>query len=411
MQKGKVYKHGNFWMLRYKVPVWIDGKKTWRDEYKKLAPAEQYESEAALRRDNLVPRAPDTANATPQHTQLLSDYIEQVYFPKYGSLLKASTRRSYQQVYNCYVKPNTTRLRMCDFTLPVATRLLEGIAKNPLSVSSYQKIKWFGVSVFKQAKVDGGYDWKLPNPFADVPLPKSRRPKQQGRYATLDDVLNMLDACDKIDEAKAKHLKFPVEHAKTAMRVIALAAFSGLRKSEIQGLRWEHLGDGKINVQQIAWRPTIIEKTKTEASADSVPVLSLLAEHLEAHRNGFPPQGFIFVGPKMGRPLDLHNVANRVVRPILKDAKIPWCGWHGFRRGLATNLHALDVDDLDIMKIMRHSDVEVTRASYIRVPDAMKAVAMAKLQAVLGTAGTLRTGVGTKRKPRKHKTLAKPYKR
>jgi len=163
-----------------------------------------------------------------------------------------------------------------------------------------------------------------------------------------------------------------------------LAAFSGLRKSEIQGLRWEHLKGGNIHVQQIAWRPTVIEKTKTPASADSVPVLDLLARHLEAQRNGFPAEGFIFVGPKMGRPLDLHNLANRVVRPILRDAKVEWCGWHGFRRGLASSLHTLGVSDLDIQKIMHHSHVDVTRASYIKVSDTAKIDAMEKLQAVLG---------------------------
>ena len=52
----------------------------------------------------------------------------------------------------------------------------------------------------------------------------------------MEDVLKMLEACDKLDTAAGKRLKVPVEHAKTAMRVIAMAAFSGLRKSEIQVL-------------------------------------------------------------------------------------------------------------------------------------------------------------------------------
>ena len=71
------------------------------------------------------------------------------------------------------------------------------------------------------------------------------------------------------------------------------------------------------------------------------------------------------------------------IRPALAAKKIPWPGWHGFRRGLASNLHALGVEDLDIMKIMRHSDVNVTRASYIKVPDAAKKAAMRKLDAAL----------------------------
>jgi integrase len=412
MQKGKVYVHGNRWLFRYKVPTWVDGKKVWKDFYKDIAPADQYASEAALRRDNLIPAIPDTGNAVPELTQRFSDYVEQVYFPEYGSALKASTLRSYRQVFNCYVKPNVVGLRMCDFTLPSATQLLHGIArKKPLSTSSYQKIKWFGAAVFNRAKIDGGYDWRSPNPFADIPLPKSRKPKREGRYATLEDVLDMLTACDKIDNVACDRINganpqatVSVSQARTAARVIALAAFSGLRKSEIQGLRWEHLRGGQIHVQQIAWRPTIIEATKTSASAGSVPVLPLLAEHLEAHRNGFPPEGFVFVGPKMGKPLDLHNLANRIVRPILEDASVRWCGWHGFRRGLASNLHALDVPDLDIQKIMRHSDVGVTQASYIKVTDEAKTAAMRKLQSVLGTS------VGTNVSRHKAKNSRKTHK-
>jgi integrase len=251
-----------------------------------------------------------------------------------------------------------------------------------------------------------------PNPFAEVPLPKSRRPKHDARYATLEDVLDMLKACDKIGVAACTRINktnprasVSVSQAKTAMRVIALAAFSGLRKSEIQGLRWEHLQDGQIEVRQIAWRPTIIEATKTSASAGSVHVLPLLAKHLEAHRNGFPREGLVFVGQKMGKPLDLHNLATRVIRPVLKDANVRWCGWHGFRRGLASNLHALGVPDMDIMKIMRHSDVAVTLRSYVKVSDAAKTAAMEKLHVVLGTSMGTKTSGGRgkiSRKPHKH---------
>jgi integrase len=56
---------------------------------------------------------------------------------------------------------------------------------------------------------------------------------------------------------------------------------------------------------------------------------------------------------------------------------VTWHGWHGFRRGLATVLHDKHVSDLTIQAILRHSDVFVTRAAYIkRTPqtsiDAMK---------------------------------------
>ena len=167
-----------------------------------------------------------------------------------------------------------------------------------------------------------------------------------------------------------------------AATVVALAAFSSLRKSEIQGLRWEDLKGEELHVQRTAWRPTVVvEQTKTEASRGAVPVIPELAKHLENHRNDFPAaEGFIFTGAKMARPLDLHNLGNRVIRPALKKKGIPWCGWHGFRRGLATNLHTLGVKDTDIQRILRHADVGVTQRSYIKVEDHVRSAAMLKLQ-------------------------------
>ena len=43
-----------------------------------------------------------------------------------------------------------------------------------------------------------------------------------------------------------------------------------------------------------------------------------------------------------------------------------WRGWHGFRRGLATNLNRLSVDDSVIQRILRHSNVSVTQKCYIK---------------------------------------------
>jgi integrase len=50
-----------------------------------------------------------------------------------------------------------------------------------------------------------------------------------------------------------------------------------------------------------------------------------------------------------------------------RDDSIPqWHGWHAFRRGLATNLHALGVDDKTIQAILRHSNVGLTMNVYVK---------------------------------------------
>jgi len=50
-----------------------------------------------------------------------------------------------------------------------------------------------------------------------------------------------------------------------------------------------------------------------------------------------------------------------------RDASRPeWHGWHAFRRGLATNLHDLGIDDKTIQAVLRHANVSMTQRCYIK---------------------------------------------
>lgn len=374
MQKGRIYKRGNWWMFRFKVPAMSAGKKIWRDRYEKIAPLDQYATAAAIERDGLLAKfrdTLDTSKLTPSTMQMLTDFVEHVYFPakKASGALKASTLVGYRNLYEHHFKPRIAGHRMCDFSPRVTQQFIDAIAAErnaagtPLSSGTLRHIKWFGVGVFDHAKLVGAFPDHYENPWFRIKIPKTKAVTQPTRYATLDQVLDMIAILPD-----------------TAATVIAVAAFAGLRKSEIQGLKWEDFRNDELHITRSAWRTTQIEETKTAASAAPVPVLPQLAKHLEAHREGSPANEFIFTGPKMGRPLDLHNLANRVIRPTLAEEGIAWCGWHGFRRGMGTNLKTLGVDDTVIQRVLRHANVEVTRQSYIKIEDHVKTAAMKKLQ-------------------------------
>ena len=132
------------------------------------------------------------------------------------------------------------------------------------------------------------------------------------------------------------------------------------------------------------WNTHERNKTKTAESKAPVPIVGVLQKYLESHRNGFPSDGFIFAGPKMGRALNLANLARRVIVPKLTASGVEWHGWHAFRRGLATNLYCLGIEETTIQAIMRHADVETTRRHYIKrnmVPETSQ-VAMRKVEQV-----------------------------
>jgi integrase len=162
--------------------------------------------------------------------------------------------------------------------------------------------------------------------------------------------------------------------------LVLAAALTGLRRSELAGLKWEDVDFERktISVRRAIWNG-IASETKTEESEAEIPMVPLLAEALAEHkaRNGF--KSWCFHG-ETGNPLVIANVTRREIEPALEKAGIAWEGWHAFRRGVATNLHALGVPDKEIQSILRHSDVSITQKAYIKPDEKTKQGAMQQLQ-------------------------------
>ena len=369
MQKGKLYIKNNSWWFRFMTPIVVGGQKRWKDRYEKLASAQQFASAKQVEKEfggRIRELLGETASITTGTMQPVNDFIEKAYFPGKQGVLRPSTLAGYKDFYRRHLKPLFENRRMCDIKLPIAQQMLDSIArKNPqVSAGLLKHLKWLGVGIFDYAAQQGAFNPESKNPFSDVAIPRTEHIPKPSRYATLDDVVAMINALEE-----------------PAATVVALAAFSGLRKSEIQGLRWEDLKGDELHVQRSAWRPThVIEETKTLASKAPVPVIPVLAKYLNAHRDGSPSDGFIFTGAKLGRPLDLHNLAQRVVRPTLKEENIPWCGWHGFRRGLATTLYELGIDGKTRQSILRHANIAVTENIYTKPVSEVSKTAMAKVE-------------------------------
>jgi integrase len=368
-QKGRIYKKDSSWWFRYKSPVIVDGQKVWKDRYLKFAPADQYASALAVEKAGLIDQHKadlDTSKKTASTMQAVNDFVDNIYFPQKEYVLRPSTLTGYKDFYKRHFKPQFEGQRMCDIKLPVAQQMIDSIARdNPhVSAGLLKHLKWLGVAVFDFAAQQGAFNPDSKNPFSEVAIPRTKHVPKPTRHATLDDVVAMINALDE-----------------PAATVVALAAFSGLRKSEIQGLRWEDLKGNELHVQRTAWRPShVVEETKTAASKAPVPVIPILGQYLEAHRDGFPSDGFIFSGSKGKRPLDLHNLANRVIRPALAEAEIPWCGWHGFRRGLATTLYELGVEAKTRQSILRHANIAMTENVYTKPVSEISQKAMQKVQ-------------------------------
>ena len=172
-----------------------------------------------------------------------------------------------------------------------------------------------------------------------------------------------------------------------ARTVVAVAAFTGLRESELRGLQWPDYDGNYLHVRRSVWH-THVGLTKTKASEAKVPVIGPLRKLLDAHKKGNGTHDWIFAGDKKGFSLNLDNLSSRSIRPVLKAA---WKGWKPFRSGLATVLFGLGVPAETAKIILRHTDAAVTRRHYIVLKSQNEgAAAMRKLEKALVNVGQIR---------------------
>jgi hypothetical protein len=82
---------------------------------------------------------------------------------------------------------------------------------------------------------------------------------------------------------------------------------------------------------------------------------------------------------------NFHNLENRKVKPALeksrkaKDNGVEWRGFHGFRRGLGSNLFRLGVNPV-VIQALRRGDLETTKMYYMKTPGAEAHAALQKLE-------------------------------
>ena len=269
-----------------------------------------------------------------------------------------------------YLKPRMGKLTLRSFRTVHGEQIMAKIAEQSrLGRSSLRHCKAFLSGAFKQAKRLGVLDGL--NPIQDVSIPRAPEPAEDTYAYSLAEVKAMLAMLD--------------EPART---VVLTAALTGLRKSELLGLRWEDFGARQLTVNRSRWNG-IESEPKTRRSRAPIPVVTLLADALEAHRRrcGVLAQpGLPIFQAGNGKPLNLDNLARRVIAPVA-----PWHGWHAFRRGLATNLHALGVDDKTIQAILRHSNVGLTMNVYVKTVNESQVSAMDAIGAQFETCTDLAT--------------------
>jgi integrase len=362
-QEGYLYRKGSLWLLRYYDSEFAaDGSVRRVQKTKKLAevgPACPNKTAARdLAREFL--ESINFARNTPESAMTLVRFTEDRYLPFVEEHKRISTFRGYRNMWRRYLK---TRCNMAlrGFRTVDGERILGSIAKeHKLTSTTLAHIKAFLSGSFRFAKRQGVINSE--NPIRDVVLPKGK-PSGETHAYSLEEIMQILQVLP--------------EPART---IVAVAAFTGVRKGELRGFLWENYDGEQVLVSQSFWRGHALEP-KTQQSKARVPVIAELARLLDSHRclSGNPANGLMFVSP-VGKPVNLGALAANVIVPLVTKAGVRWRGWHAFRRSLATNLHQLGISDKTIQRILRHSNVAVTQNCYIKTAGSEVAAAMQQFE-------------------------------
>lgn len=306
-------------------------------------------AEAERRADSLRQKFNDQI-ACVYFENLVNHYLKED-FPQRGS-----TQPSYRSnLKRLKAKWGHTRLDwMCSNPLEIQRWLKElktlasdGTAPRELSHKSKKNLKALLHRLFECAMAWGFIQMQR-NPIDFVQLRGGARRARRPRA-----VLTLKQCADLLADRKLP------SHVKV---MIQIAMMTGLRISEILGLRWE---DVDFRALLITVRRSVVgphqDLPKSAASADIVPLHKELADVLQRwNRSRVVVKGWLFGNITTERPFHRDALQKRYLAPAGLRAGIIGLGWHTFRHTYRALLRELETP-LEVQQyLLRHASITTT---------------------------------------------------
>jgi integrase len=154
--------------------------------------------------------------------------------------------------------------------------------------------------------------------------------------------------------------------------LLVTAIFTGLRASELRGLRWDDvdLDRAELTVRQRADRWGSIGSPKSDAGKRTVPLAPVVVNTLREWRLACPKSAADLVFPNgKGRPEQLTAIHYRGLGPLqhaagIADTDKPKYGMHAFRHAAASLFIEQGFSPKRVQALMGHSSIQMTFDTY-----------------------------------------------
>lgn len=314
--------------------------------------------------DNIVKAILDSARRTEfvqneaappiQKSIAFRKYAEEWFNTYKAGRIKATTSGGYRSMLETHLYPTFGDMDLREITTKAIQEMFNG--KKDKSRKTLQDILILLRAILESARKDG----IIPtNPADDrrIVIPSSKKTTRTAleTEAVRDIISNLWNLTDADDR-----------------RYQALLVFTGMRRGEVLGLKWEDidLAGGIIHVQRNVTYPRgqndpLVGTTKTESGVRDIPIVPKMLEYLEP----FGIAGYVVGNGRTPNTLSVVRRRNeRINRLIDLHGATP----HIFRHSFATMLYDAGTDIKTIQSIMGQSDYKTTADRYCHPRDERK---------------------------------------
>lgn len=368
-QNPKPFREGSWWYIRLWRDEFVNGKPVRKLARIKLADEKEGFRKVQKLAEEIV-RPINQSLITVAAAISFADYLKSVYESTALPLRPKSVQNSYRAMLRKYISPAFGRMTLNELSTRTIQAFFSGLPAQGVPFPSIVKTRDALSHVLRSAH---DYEYLSRNPMKGVQLPPDTREGSARPFLYPDQFFNLLEL-------------IPEPYA----TMVNTAAWTGVRVSELIGLRWRHIGEDSLWIEKGYCRG-VWGKPKTGKSKGVVYAMPSVIERIHRlktlsvdvragisvrkHRvvKSAEPDDLVFQSVQDGKPMNDQNILTRHIRPMAQKLGLKGVDWRCLRRTCATWMVHGGADPKSVQGQMRHSRISTTMEIYAQlVPEGQR---------------------------------------
>jgi integrase len=283
--------------------------------------------------------------------------------------LEAATLESYRQHLKDHIAPFIGAVKLSELTVPLVRTFRDKLHKADRSPAMIKRVIGDLGSILADAQERGHVAQNVVRSLSGRKKRRQAERRQNGKLKV------------GVDIPTPDEIRSIVAHLRGRWRPLLLTAiFTGLRASELRGLRWDDVDFKKaeLHVRQRADKFNKIGKPKSESGERAVPMPPILVNTLREWKLACPESELGLVFPTGAGEIEYHsNIVTRGLAPVqiaagvvTKDGTAKYTGLHALRHFYASWCINRRVDgglELPLKTVQHrlgHSTIQMTADTY-----------------------------------------------